>query len=182
MSSSGESGDESAYDDIRVTPVASSESGSIERLGTRRGARQYLVVDHSANQRSGAVISSIWRHGGERRRLDDSSISRYWRCGHCKGAIVLKVAETGEGQTSYVTRHLKNKHYINIKKNEAVISLSPLLFLNIIDLTGTTVTSIITKGYKALISTINIQRFRNALVIFFIIYNIVFNIIESSYY
>jgi hypothetical protein len=33
MSSSGESGDESAYDDIIATPVASSESGSIERLG-----------------------------------------------------------------------------------------------------------------------------------------------------
>jgi hypothetical protein len=182
MSSSGESGDESAYDDIRVTPVASSESGSIERLGTRRGARQYLVVDHSANQRSGAVISSIWRHGGERRRLDDSSMSRYWRCGHCKGATVLKVAETGGGQTSYATRHLKNKHHINIKEDEAVISPSPSLFLGIVDLTGTTVASIATKGYKALVSTVDIQRFYNALVMFFIICNIVFSIIESSYY
>jgi hypothetical protein len=182
MSSSGESGDESAYDDIRATPVASSESGSIERLGTRRGARQCLVVDHSANQRLGAVISSIWRHGGERRRLDDSSMSRYWRCGHCKGATVLKVAETEGGQTSYATRHLRNKHHININEDEAVISPSPLLFSGVIDLTGTTVTSIVTKGYKALVSTVNIQRFRNALVIFFIIYNIIFSIFESLYY
>jgi hypothetical protein len=82
MSSSGESGDESAYDDTIATPVVSSESGGIERICTRRGARQYLVVDHSANQRSEAVISSTWRHGGERRRLDDNSMSRYWRCGY----------------------------------------------------------------------------------------------------
>jgi hypothetical protein len=95
---------------------------------------------------------------------------------------VLKVAETGGGQTSYATRHLKNKHYINIKENEAVVSPSPLLFLDVIDLINTTVTSIAIKGYKALISTINIQRFRNALVIFFIIYNIAFSIIEFSYY
>jgi hypothetical protein len=102
------------------------------------------------------VILLIWRHGGERRRLDDSNISRYWRCGHCKGATVLKVAEIEGGQISYTTRHLKNKYYINIKENEAVISLSPLLFLDIVDLAGMTVTSIATKGYKALILTVNI--------------------------
>jgi hypothetical protein len=69
---------------------------------------------------------------------------------------VLKVAETGGGQISYATRHLKNKYYINIKEDEAVISPSPLLFLGIIDLIGTTVASIVTKGYKAFISTVNI--------------------------
>jgi hypothetical protein len=102
------------------------------------------------------VISSIWRHGDERRRLDDSSISRYWRYGYYKGATVLKVAETGGGQTIYATRHLKNKHHINIKEDEAVIPLSPLLFSDIIDLADTTVMSIVTKGYKALVSTVNI--------------------------
>jgi hypothetical protein len=95
---------------------------------------------------------------------------------------VLKVAETGGGQTSYVTRHLKNKHYINIKEDEAVISPSPLLFLDVIDFADTTVASIAIKGYKALISTVNTQRFRNALIIFFIIYNIAFSIIEFFYY
>jgi hypothetical protein len=95
---------------------------------------------------------------------------------------VLKVAETEGGQTSYATRHLKNKHHINIKEDEAVIPPSPSLFLGVIDLAGTIVASIIIKGYKALVLTVNIQRFRNALVIFFIIYNIVFSIIESLYY
>jgi hypothetical protein len=68
---------------------------------------------------------------------------------------VLKVAETEGGQISYITRHLKNKHHINIKENKAVISPSPLLFLGVIDLIDTTVTSIVTKGYKALMSTVN---------------------------
>jgi hypothetical protein len=92
------------------------------------------------------VISSIWRHGGERRRLDDNSISRYWRCRHCKGATVLKVAETGGGQTSYATRHLRNKHHINIKEDEAVVPPSPSLFSGVVNLAGTTVASIATKG------------------------------------
>src|SRR5271170_7941571 len=102
--SSGESCNESGYDDTMATPVASSESGSIERLSTWRGTRQYLVVDHSANQRSGAVISSIWRHGGEQRRLDDNSMSCYWRCGRCKSATVLKVAETGGAMSTECKR------------------------------------------------------------------------------
>jgi hypothetical protein len=95
---------------------------------------------------------------------------------------VLKVAEIGEGQTSYATRHLKNKYHINIKEDKAVISPSPLLFSGVIDLIDTTVISIVIKGYKALFLTVNIQRFRNALIIFFIIYNIAFSIIESFYY
>jgi hypothetical protein len=63
-----------------------------------------------------------------------------------------------------------------------VIPLSPSLFSGIIDLADATVASIAVKGYKALVLTINTQRFRNALIIFFIIYNIAFSIIESLYY
>jgi hypothetical protein len=37
--------------------------------------------------------SAIWHHSGERRRLDDHSMERYWRCAYCKGsATILKVA------------------------------------------------------------------------------------------
>jgi hypothetical protein len=119
ISSFDDSDDESAYDDPIATPVASSERGSIKQLGRRRGARQYLIVDHSANQRSGAAISAIWRHGGKRRRLDDNSMSRYWRCGHCKGATLLKIAEIEGG------------HNISIKEDEAVVSPSPSLFSDV---------------------------------------------------
>jgi hypothetical protein len=37
----------------------------------------------------------IWYHGSERRRLDDGSVERYWRCALCKGATILKIREGG---------------------------------------------------------------------------------------
>ena len=43
----------------------------------KRG-QQFLIVNHTANQRNGAEVSKIWQHGGERRRIDDGSIDRYW--------------------------------------------------------------------------------------------------------
>jgi hypothetical protein len=95
---------------------------------------------------------------------------------------VLKVAEIEGGQTSYATRHLRNKHYINIKDDEPVVPPSLSLFSDVVGLASTTVASIATKGYKALVLTIDIQRFRNALVMFFVMCNIVFTIIESPYY
>ena len=51
-----------------------------------RGPRgeQFLIVNHTANQRNGSEVSKIWFHGGERRRIDNGSNDRYWRCGHCK--------------------------------------------------------------------------------------------------
>jgi membrane protease YdiL (CAAX protease family) len=50
------------------------------------------------------------------------------------------------------------------------------------DLTGSTIASIITKGYKALVSTLNVNRFRKALIMFFVMCNIAFHVIELFYY
>jgi hypothetical protein len=64
-----------------------------ERTVSRDGVREFLVVEHTANVRKNTKISAIWHHGGERRRLDDHSMERYWRCAYCKGsATILKVA------------------------------------------------------------------------------------------
>jgi hypothetical protein len=64
-------------------------------------------VAHTANLRKNSKISAIWHHGGERRRLDDDSMARYWRCAHCTGsATVLKVDGNG-GQTTHALLHLK---------------------------------------------------------------------------
>ena len=75
--------------------------------------RRYLKVDQSANKRNGSKVSKIWQHGGERRRIDDGTMDRYWRCGHCDNKRILKCPETGRGATSYPIRHLKNRHFID---------------------------------------------------------------------
>jgi hypothetical protein len=88
MPSSDESGDD--------LPEPSSSfpnpDNHTERILTSEGLRTFLVVDHTANLRKNTKISAIWHHGGERRRLDDESLTRYWRCKYCTGkATLLKV-------------------------------------------------------------------------------------------
>jgi hypothetical protein len=36
---------------------------------TYKHGQQFLIVDHTVNQRSGSEVSKIWQHGGERRRV-----------------------------------------------------------------------------------------------------------------
>src|ERR1700739_2777504 len=71
----------------------------------------------------GTKVFGIWHHGGERRRTDNGSFDRYWRCGHCKGRNPLRVAEHVGGATSYAIRHLRNKHNIDIRADEMAIPL-----------------------------------------------------------
>ncbi len=161
-----------------------SQDGDIEYVGSRKGPRQYLVVDHTANQRSGSKISTIWHHGNERRRLDDGSMDRYWRCGLCKGATILKVREGGGGQTSYALRHLKEKHHIEIDEDLPESNESSSIFNTAAatSFAGGTIASVATKGYKALVSTVDATRFRKALVMFIVMCSIAFYVVESEYF
>jgi hypothetical protein len=67
---------------ITPCPPSASNNGDIEYVGSRKGRRHFLVIDHSANQRSGSKISKIWDYGSERRRLDDSTMSLPKRRSH----------------------------------------------------------------------------------------------------
>jgi hypothetical protein len=75
---------------IPASPVSNNPTFELSRNGTR-----FLIVDHTANQRHGSKASDIWLHGRERRRCENGSMDRYWRCGHCTIQKTLKVPETG---------------------------------------------------------------------------------------
>jgi hypothetical protein len=182
-SSDQSEGEVSATPTTPATPFPPiSQNGDIEYVGSRKGPRQFLVVDHTANQRSGSKISMIWHHGNERRRLDDSSMERYWRCALCKGATILKIREGGGGQTSYALRHLKKKHNIEIEEDLPESSASSSIFNTAASFAGSTIASVATKGYKALVSTIDATRFRKALVMFIVMCNVAFLVVESEYF
>jgi hypothetical protein len=55
---------------------------------------QFVIVDHTANIRNGSEVSRIWKHGFERRRVDDGTFD--WRCGHCQHKKILKCAQREE--------------------------------------------------------------------------------------
>jgi hypothetical protein len=115
MSSEDESGD--------VPPT--NEGQFTERIFSNKGMRGFLIVDHSANLRKNSKISAIWHHGDERRRLDDKSMGKYWRCAYCTGKpTVLKVDGGNGGQTTYALTHLKNKHKIDCAIDEDAIPSS----------------------------------------------------------
>jgi hypothetical protein len=167
-----------------VTPYFTSAllNGDIKYIGTRKGARQFFVINYTANQRSGSKISAIWHYRTERRRLDDGSINRYWRCTLCKGVTVLKIREGGGGQTSYALRYFKNKHNIELEENISKLSVSSLIFSTAVNLVGFTIASVATRGYKSLVSTVDVTRFRKALVIFIVMCNIAFLVVKSVYF
>ena len=74
-------------------------------------------------------MSGIWHHGGERRRTDNGSWDRYWRCGHCTKKKLFKISEHTGGATSYAVRHLRNKHNVDVGADEVAIpSKLPSLF------------------------------------------------------
>ena len=66
---------------------------------TYKRGQQFMIVDHTANQRNGLEVSKIWQHGGERRRVDDGTMDRYWWCSHCNNKRILKCPETSRGTT-----------------------------------------------------------------------------------
>ena len=59
-----------------IPPSSRSDDPQFER-GPR--GEQFLIVNHTTNQRNGSEVSKIWLHGGERRRMDNGSNDRYWR-------------------------------------------------------------------------------------------------------
>jgi hypothetical protein len=63
-----------------------------------------------------------------------------------------------------------------------VLFSSLLIFASVVDLIGSIIASVVIKGYKALVSTLNVNRFRKALIMFFIMCNIAFYVVKSFYY
>jgi hypothetical protein len=59
---------------------------------TYKHGQQFMIIDHTANQRNGSEASKIWQHGGERRQADDGTVD-----GNNKR--ILKYLETGRGAT-----------------------------------------------------------------------------------
>jgi hypothetical protein len=39
--------------------------------------QQFLIVNHTVNQRKGSEVFKIWQHGEKQRRVDDGSMDRY---------------------------------------------------------------------------------------------------------
>ena len=110
-----------AFGSFSIVPPSSKPSDPQYERGPL--GEQFLIVGHTANIIARVKVSGIWPHGGERRRTDEGSWDRYWRCGHCKGRKPFKVAEHVGGATSYAIRHLRNKHNIDIRADEMAIAL-----------------------------------------------------------
>jgi hypothetical protein len=155
-----------------------------------RGPRgeQFLIVNHTANQRNGSEVSKIWFHGGERRRIDNGSNDRYWCCSHCKHKRYLNISEAGGGATSHAVRHLKNHHHLDIDVDEQAIRVRPTsLFSSVATAATATVATGLSQAAastvrtaKALISTIDMIRFRYLLIRWIVMMNICLAVVEHD--
>ena len=118
--------------------------------------------------------------------MDNGSNDRYWRCGHCKYKRYLKISEAGGGATSHAVRHLKNHHHLDLNADEQAIPIRPTSLFNSV---ATAATAVVATGLsqaatstvqtaKALISTLDIIRFRYLLIRWIIIINIYLTVVE----
>src|SRR5271156_557519 len=123
-----------------IPPSPSPDDPQFER-GPR--GEQFLIVNHTANQRNGSEVSKIWFHGGERRRIDNGSNDRYWRCNHCKHKRYLKISKAGGGATSHAVRHLKNHHHLDLNADEQAIPVRPTSLFNSV---ATAATAVVATG------------------------------------
>ena len=145
-------------------------------------------MDYTTNLISGAKVSGIWHQGGERRRTDNGSFDRYWRCGYCKGRKLFKVAEHVGGATSYAIRHLRNKHNVDVKGDEVAIPLQPpSLFSSVTTAATAAVASGVgqavrstAKTAKSLITTLDMERFRYLLIRWIVLMNICLIVVEHD--
>jgi hypothetical protein len=157
-----------------------------ERVVSRNGIREFLVVEHISNVRKNSKISAIWHHGGERRRLNNHSIERYWRCAYCKGsATILKVAGGNGGQTAYALAYLKNKHRIDYNVDDKALLSSIANFQVTASAGASAVITVASKAIREayrLMTTFDAAKFRQALIMFIIICNIAFSMVESLYF
>jgi hypothetical protein len=176
------SDDQSGIDQSSSLPPSSvpDKEMPIKRIITNRGLRTYLVVEHTANLRKNSKISPIWHYGGERRRLDDDSMTRYWRCAYCIGsAIVLKVDGNG-GQITHALLHLKNKHNIDCKADDDAVPFNIAAFSATASADASAVVTVASKAVREayrLMTIYDAAKFRQALIMFIIIYNIAFSVV-----
>ena len=182
MASSDESGTEEAIASSSTLP---NKERHTERLLGRKGLREFLAVEHTANLRKNSKVSAIWHHGGERRRLDDGSMARYWRCAYCTGsATVLKVDGNG-GQTTYALSHLKNKHQIGCDADDDAVPSHIASVQATLSGGASTAANVASKAIReayGLVTTFDATLFRQALVQFIIMCNIAFSVVEWPYF
>ena len=148
------------------------------------------MIDYTANLILEAKIFEIWHHDRERRRTDNDSFNKYWRCDYCKKRKLFKIAEHIDDAINYAIRHLKNKHNIDVKKDKMTIPLQPSsLFNSIITAATATVISGVSqavyntaKTAKSLITILDMKRFYYLLIRWIVLMNICLIIVEHDFW
>ena len=182
MSSSDESSTEQAIPPSSAIP---SKERYTARVIGRRGLREFLVVDHTANQRKNSKISLIWEHGGERRRLDDKSMARYWRCAYCKGSATVLKVDGNEGQTTHAWAHLKNRHQIDCNPDNSAIPTGIASLQATVAAGAAAITTVASKTAReayGLVTMFDAASFRRSLIQFIVMCSIAFSVVESPYF
>jgi hypothetical protein len=97
----------------------------------------------------------------------------------------LKVAGGNGGQIAYALAYLKNKHRVDYNADDKALPSSIANFQATASAGASAVTTVaskaVRKAYK-LVTTFDTAKFRQALIMFIIMCNIAFNVVESLYF
>jgi hypothetical protein len=131
---------------------------------TKEG-RVWYAVAHAPNRRKGSKISKIWRLGQQYIALDNPELIA-WRCQLCNDtdALILLANKS----TTSATKHLKRKHSdlpANVYEDSSDI---------------TTITSEGSRGYRSLVTTVDVDLFRYHLLRWIVKRQIPFDEVEDE--
>jgi hypothetical protein len=158
-------------------------------IRTVNGLR-YLEVDQTANRRNGSKILKIWQYGTELRSLDTSGMEKYWICSLCPSRkVIFKILSSGNNSNiTTAGRHLRGIHKISTKdpkeeeeeKEEGLASLSILSPVPTVAGMMVAAPAKAIKGFRALVTRINADNFRWALLKWIISMHVILVMIKSE--
>jgi hypothetical protein len=124
--------------------------------------KSYLTINRTANQRTGSKPSWIWDHGRELRLLASQNPQKCWQCTYC--GKIMPVHST----TYHAGDHLSKNHQVS----------KPGSVPEERDAPGNIANQLTNMAYKALVTNVQIDRFRYLLVRWIVCMHVALSVIE----
>jgi hypothetical protein len=116
------------------------------------------LLEQAANIRRGSPISPIWEHGAEYFDITEPKKPHRWICNYCNGSVTLQLTQS----TSNASRHLKRAHSLILKRQISEVASDEVSEASFSASDRGEVRRI--KEFRALVTPVNIDRIRRALV------------------
>jgi hypothetical protein len=154
----------------------------VNALPSRRCLERFIdgktwqLLEQQANIRRGSPISPIWQHGVEYFDIDEPEKPHRWICNYCDGSVTLQLTQS----TSNASRHLKRAHLLVLKRQISEVASDEVSEGSFSASDRGKVRRI--NEFRALVTPVNIDRVRRALIRWIVQCQIPFRGVSNKYF